>query len=334
LHTNELAILLSGISIKEPTRFSGLDGVYKNFRSRIKKRDLSKEFEYIEKNNIRVLSFYDADYPDSLKNIPYPPLVIYVKGEFKKEVGPSLAFVGTRYPSGYGERVVKYLVENLVEAGFSIISGLALGIDAMAHAWTLNKNGYTIAVLGCGIDVVYPEKNRDLYKRIAKNGCIISEFPIFTPPHRYNFPARNRIIAGLSMGTVVVEADIKSGSLITARLTAEQGKPVFSVPGEIFSKRSKGTNKLISEGAIPVLDVNTILSYFYIELKKELDAISKEGQDLNEKERLVMEKLAGEMSEDELLLETGLDIDELNDVLFDLEIRGLIKRTTTGFQKI
>ena len=333
MHTNELALLLSGISIKDPSQFSGLEEVYYNFKDKVKRRDLSRELDYIEKNSIKVLSFFDADYPQSLRNIPYPPLVIYVKGELRSEIDPSLAFVGTRYPTGYGEKVVKYLIENLVEVGFSIVSGLALGIDAMAHAWTLNKNGYTIAVLGCGIDVVYPEKNRDLYRRIAKDGCIITEFPISTPPHRYNFPARNRIIAGLSMGTVVVEADIKSGSLITARLTAEQGKPVFSVPGEIFSKRSKGTNKLISEGAIPVLDVNTILSYFYIELKKELEAVSKEGQNLSEKERLVMEKLVGEMSEDELLLETGLDIDELNDVLFDLEIKGLIKRTTIGFQK-
>ncbi len=333
MHISELALLLSGVSIKDPSQFSGLDEVYHKLKDKVKKRDLTKEFDYIEKNGIKVLSFYDKNYPNSLRKIPYPPLVLYVKGELRDEIDPSLAFVGTRYPTGYGERVVKYLVENLVEAGFSIISGLALGIDAMAHAWTLNKGGYTIAVLGCGIDVVYPEKNRDLYKRIAKDGCIVSEFPISTPPHRYNFPARNRIIAGLSMGTVVIEADIKSGSLITARLTAEQGKPVFSVPGEIFSKRSRGTNKLISEGAIPLLDVNTVLSYFYIELKKELDAISKEKHSLNDKEKLVMEKLVGEMSEDELMLETGLNIDEINDVLFDLEIKGLVKRTTAGFQK-
>ena len=333
MHTNELAILLSGLSIKDLNDFKSLEEAYDRYKDKIKKRNISKELDYIEKNNIEVINFFDDKYPNSLRQIPYPPVTLYVKGKLKEMELP-IAIVGTRYPSGYGEKVVKYLTENLVDAGFSIISGLALGIDAMAHAWTLNKSGYTVAVLGCGIDVVYPQKNKSLFKRIEKDGCIISEFPISTPPNRYNFPARNRIIAGLSKGTIVVEADIKSGSLITARLTVEQGKPVFSVPGEIFSKRSRGTNKLIGEGAIPVLDINSVLSYFYLELKADLDRLKEENTELTEKEKLVLNSLKGEMNEDELSSSTGLNIDELSEILFDLELKGLIKRTPIGYQKI
>ncbi len=332
MHTSEISILLSGLSIKELNEFKNIEEVYEKCK-KIKKRDISKELDYIEKNNIEVINFFDDRYPNRLRQIPYPPVTLYFKGTLKEMELP-IAIVGTRYPSGYGEKVVKYLTENLVEAGFSIISGLALGIDAMAHAWTLNKGGYTVAVLGCGIDVVYPQKNRNLFKRIEKDGCIISEFPISTPPNRYNFPARNRIIAGLSKGTIVVEADIKSGSLITARLTIEQGKPVFSVPGEIFSKRSRGTNKLISEGAIPVLDINTILSYFYLELKADLNRLKEENAELTENEKLILDSLKGEMNEDELSSLTGLNINELSEILFDLELKGLIKRTPVGYQKI
>ena len=334
MHTSEVAILLSGLSIRDLNEFKSIEEVYEKYKGKIKKRDISKELDYFEKNNIEVISFFDDKYPDSLRQIPYPPVTLYIKGELKEMELP-IAIVGTRYPSGYGERIVKYLTENLVEAGFSIISGLALGIDAMAHAWTLNKGGYTVAVLGCGIDVIYPQKNKNLFKRIEEKGCIISEFPISTPPNRYNFPARNRIIAGLSKGTIVVEADIKSGSLITARLTVEQGKPVFAVPGEIFSKRSRGTNKLISEGAIPVLDVNTILSYFYLELKAGLDRLKeKENVELTDQERLILGSLEGEMNEDELSNVTGLGIDELSEILFDLELKGLIKRTPIGYRKM
>ncbi len=332
MHTSEIAILLSGLSIKDLNDFKNIDDVYEKYKNKIKKRDTSKEIDYIEKNDIEVVNFFDDRYPDSLRQIPYPPVTLYVKGKLKEMELP-IAIVGTRYPSGYGEKVVKYLTENLAEVGFSIISGLALGIDAMAHAWTLNKGGYTVAVLGCGIDVVYPQKNRNLFKRIEEDGCIISEFPISTPPNRYNFPARNRIIAGLSKGTIVVEADIKSGSLITARLTVEQGKPVFSVPGEIFSKRSKGTNKLISEGAIPILDINSILSYFYLELKADLDRLKEENAEMTKNEKLIIDSLEGEMNEDELSRATGLNITELSEILFDLELKGLIKRTPVGYQK-
>ncbi|WP_051129528.1 DNA-processing protein DprA [Hippea alviniae] len=333
MQTSELAVLLSGLTIRDPSEYKDLNDIYSKLKFKIKKRNIEKELEYIEKNNIRVISFFDENYPESLRQIYYPPIVLYVKGELK-ENPLTIAIVGTRYPSGYGQRVAKYLTSYLVNSGFSIVSGLALGIDALAHKTTLENNGYTIAVLGNGLSIRYPEKNRELYEQIEKKGCLVSEFGVFEPPNRYNFPARNRIIAGLSKATAVIEADIKSGSLITARLTIEQGKTVFSVPGEIFSKRSKGTNKLISEGAIPVIDVNTILEHFYIELKEELKE-AENPANLNEDEKIVLELMEGSTTEDELAIKSNMEIGKISEILFDLELKGLIKRNDYGeYEKI
>ena len=330
---NELRLLLAGTYINNVKEYGSLEEVYK-----IKQRsysNLDKELDYMEKNNIKMTDYFSEDYPVQLKNIEYPPLVLFIKGEFKETELP-IAVVGTRYPSGYGESVVKYLVTYLIKSGFSIISGMARGIDALAHRETIKNNGYTIAVLGSGIDVIYPEENKKIYKEITQKGCIISEFPLGTKPNRYNFPRRNRIIAGLAKGSVIVEADIKSGSLITARITEEQSKPVFAVPGEIFSKRSKGTNKLIYQGSIAVNDIDAILSYFYLELKKEAEKIKQnERQSLSEDEKNVMDILEGEMSIDELILKTYMDISALSDILFDLEIKGLIVHTPSdGYRKL
>ncbi len=328
---NELRLILAGTSVNNPDEFGSLESIYKS--QKVKKRDLDGELEYIEKHNIRVVDYFSEDYPKMLRSIEYPPLVLFMKGDFRETDLP-LAVVGTRYPSGYGQRVIKYIIPYLVKAGFTIVSGMARGIDALSHKETIKNSGYTIAVLGSGIDVVYPLENKILYEEIAEKGCIISEFPLGMMPLRYNFPRRNRIIAGLSKGTLVIEADIRSGSLITARLTEEQSKPIFSVPGEIFSKRSKGTNKLISQGAVAVNDVDAILSYFYIELKNEMKDARRDIK-LSDNESNILDILEGDMSMDELLLKTGMNISQLNDVLFDLEIKGLIKHTPSdGYEKL
>ncbi len=324
---NELQILLSGKIISNIKQFDSLQDIYKTTNIKINVKDIDSQLKYIETNNIKVTDYFCDDYPEMLKNMDSPPLILYIKGSFKNTQLP-LAVVGTRYPSGYGERVVKYLIPYLIKSGFSIISGMAKGIDSLAHKEAIKNNGYTVAVLGSGIDVIYPEENRALYNDILNNGCIISEFPLHTAPTKYNFPQRNRIIAGLSKGTLVVEADIKSGSLITARLTEELSKPIFAVPGEIFSKRSKGTNKLIAQGSIAVNDIEAILSYFYIELKKEIEKTKKEiDKNLSEDELKIIKMLEADMSIDELLLKTGMEISTLSNTLFDLEIKGLIKHT-------
>ncbi len=325
---NEIRLILSGKTIKEPQRFDSLEAIYKHLNLDSKKNKvIDAQLKYIEECNVTVIDYFCEDYPESLRDLENPPLVLYIKGKLKSMQLP-LAVVGTRYPSGYGEKCVKYLIPYLVKSGFDIISGMARGIDALSHTETIKNKGYTIAVLGSGIDVIYPQENKKLYEKIEKNGCIISEFPPTTKPVRYNFPLRNRIIAALSKGTLVIEADIKSGSLITARLTEELSKPVFAVPGEIFAKRSKGTNKLISQGATIVNDIESILSYFYIELKREIEKTKEEKKfNLSDKEAKILKAITGDMSIDELMIKTGMTISELNDALFDLEIKGLIRHT-------
>ncbi len=324
---NELRLLLSGKTIKDPGNFRDINEIYTALKPPL--RNLDKELDYIEKTGIDVIDYFCDEYPEELRKVEYPPLVLFIRGKLKRMELP-IAIVGTRHPSGYGQRVAKYLVPYLVKAGFSIISGMARGIDAISHREAMDANGYTVAVLGSGIDVVYPPENKTLYSEIVKNGCVISEFPLHTKPLRYNFPRRNRIIAALSSGVVVIEADLKSGSLITARIAEELSKPVFAVPGEIFSKRSRGTNLLISRGAIPVNDIDAILSYFYIELKRKLEEFEKEIESPEtETEKLVLDSMEGRMSIDEISLKTGIDIPQLTDLLFDLELKGFIRRTAT-----
>ncbi len=326
---NEIRLLIAGKTVTSIKNFNSIEEIYEKLYQKKTNKNIDGQLEYIEKNNIKVTDYFCDDYPESLRVSDNPPPVLFIKGELKDMQLP-LAVVGTRYPSGYGEKCVKYLICYLVKSGFSVISGMAKGIDALAHKETIKNGGYTVAVLGSGIDIAYPPENKKLYNDIAKNGCIISEFPPGTTPTRYNFPLRNRIIAALSKGTLVIEADIKSGSLITARLTEELSKPVFAVPGDIFSKRSKGTNRLISQGAIIVNDIESILSYFYIELKREIEKTKKEEiLNLSENETKLLNILEGDMSVDELMVKTGMDISEINDTLFDLEIKGLIKHTAS-----
>jgi len=335
---SETALLIAGASIKDPSEFESLDDIAKNGNIKIPKRDsiyIDNCLKYIEKNGINIIDFYSDNYPQRLKEIEYPPVVLFVKGKFKETPLP-IAIVGTRYPSGYGQRVAKYIIPYLVEAGFSVNSGMARGIDSLAHSITIKSKGYTIAVLGSGIDIIYPQENKKLYEAIAQSGCIMSEFPLGTPPNRYNFPRRNRIIAGLSKATIVIEADIRSGSLITARITNEQSKPVFSVPGEIFSKRSKGTNRLISEGSFILTDIEDILSYFYVELKRESDALQTDKvYEATKEENAILNAMEGRVSIDEIAYKTGMDIASLSEILFDLELKNIIKHTESDtYEKI
>ncbi|MDI6751675.1 MAG: DNA-processing protein DprA [bacterium] len=213
-----------------------------------KKIEPKKEIKRAEKEAIKIITFRDTSYPKALSLISDPPLVLYVKGEIKETDRLSIGIVGSRMASDYGKRVTREFVSELGRAGFTIVSGLAKGIDAEAHRTALKVGIRTLAVLGCGIDVVYPEENRRLFSEIPSSGAIISEFPLGTPPSKENFPQRNRIIAGLSLGIVVVEAAERSGALITARLAIEEGREVFAVPGPITSPLSCGTNKLIKDG--------------------------------------------------------------------------------------
>ncbi|MBF0275126.1 MAG: DNA-protecting protein DprA, partial [Nitrospinae bacterium] len=208
-------------------------------------KELELELELIQKNNIKTIHLYDEDYPKNLKTIYDPPPVLYVKGEFQEADEISIAVIGTRVPTQYGKLVAKKLTKELVSAGFVIVSGLARGIDTIAHKAALENGGRTLSVLGSGILNVYPPENLGLAKQISETGVLISEFNLLKKPDKNNFPSRNRIVAGLTQGTLVVEAPEKSGALITADFAMEYGREVFAVPGPIHSPKSRGGNTLI-----------------------------------------------------------------------------------------
>ena len=221
---------------------------------------IERELELINKYGCQVLTLYDDAYPQHLKVIDVPPLVLYIKGELTPEDSLSISLVGSRNAKDYGRKVSYQLSYQLAQRGLTVVSGLARGIDTSAHRGALEAGGRTLAVMGNGLGVIYPASNRDFVKKIEASGALISEFPIGVKPKPGNFPRRNRIISGLTLGTVVVEASNRSGALITARLAAEQGREVFAVPGEIFSELSAGTHRLINDGAKLVNNVDDLLN--------------------------------------------------------------------------
>lgn len=224
------------------------------------KEKLDEYCKYIAQSGIKVITILDDYYPESLKNIYDKPIILYAKGNIELLKEKCIAIVGARKCSMYGKEIAKHLSYNLSSNNMCIVSGLAIGIDKYAHIGALEAGGNTIAVIGNGLDNIYPYENQGLAKRIVENnGLIISEYVIGTKPNRINFPARNRIISGLSDGIVVVEAKEKSGALITAEFALEQGKEVFAVPGNINSELSKGTNELIKDGANVVIDYKDVI---------------------------------------------------------------------------
>ncbi|MFZ9036074.1 MAG: DNA-processing protein DprA [Francisellaceae bacterium] len=213
-----------------------------------------------QSDNHHLISIDEKAYPQALKMIAEPPLILYVRGRLTLLDSPQIGVVGTRHYSQYGRQCTEYLTTELVKNGLTITSGLATGIDTFAHLSALNHHGNTIAVIGTGIDLTYPSANRQLAERIAKEGAIISEFQLQTEPSRFNFPVRNRIISGLSKGIIVIESAAKSGSLITAFHALEQNREVFAVPGNIFHTTSAGCHKLIQLGAVLVTKADDILT--------------------------------------------------------------------------
>jgi len=221
--------------------------------------DLAGELERLDRLGIRVIGLHDNDYPARLRNIYDPPAVLFVKGTLLPEDSRAIAIVGSRRASPYGRHVAAELAAGLAEHGFTVVSGLALGADAAAHEGALRAGGRTLAVLGGGVDIIYPPEHAGLYGRIAASGAVISEAPPGAPSTKSSFPIRNRIISGLSVGVVVVEAPEKSGALITASLALEQGREVFAVPGSVNSAQSRGSHRLLRDGAHLVESVEDIL---------------------------------------------------------------------------
>ena len=246
-----------------PQELEKIDGLSPKVRNALTQKNLGcpleHELELIDEFGCHVITYYDDGYPSLLKQIDTPPLLLYVRGELKPEDAVSIALVGSRQAKDYGRRVSYQLSYQLAKLGLTITSGFAKGIDTCAHRGALDANGRTIAVMGNGLSIVYPAGNSNLVERIIESGALISEFPMGMKPRAENFPIRNRIISGLTFGTVVVEASNRSGALITARLASEQGREVFAVPGQIFSELSTGTHKLIDAGAKLINTVDDLL---------------------------------------------------------------------------
>ncbi len=235
------------------------ESIAKKIQQGIHTEASQKTLSWLEKDNTHIITLADTEYPQRLLEIADPPAVLYAIGNLKWLNHPSIAIVGSRNATPQGEKNADSFAQEMCMQGLCVISGMALGIDGAAHRGAIKSTGATIAVVGTGLDIVYPAKHRELAHQIAERGLIISEFPLGTPSKAQNFPRRNRIISGLSSGCLVVEANIKSGSLITARLAAEQGREVFAIPGSIHSPVSKGCHQLIKQGAKLVESAEDIL---------------------------------------------------------------------------
>ena len=281
-----------------------------------------------------IVSLASPDYPARLKELPDPPPLLYIIGSPSLLSQPQLAVVGSRRPTPQGRRLAQEIALDIGRAGLVITSGMALGIDAAAHQGVLSSYGSTIAVLGTGVDQVYPRSHSKLYGLIAQQGALVSEFPLGTPASPGNFPRRNRIISGLSMGVLVVEAAEKSGSLISARLAAEQGREVFAVPGSVMNPLSRGCHRLIRDGAVLVESAQDILLELESSLRPLLLENDPEEQSgsISDAHKRILESMGYEtVSMDILTQVSGLPCDELSMLLTELELEGLVESVPGGF---
>ncbi|MCL5997728.1 MAG: DNA-processing protein DprA [Chloroflexi bacterium] len=287
-----------------------------------------EDLQSLTERDIQVITWDDADYPKLLKEINDPPPVLYVRGHLTSADAWAIGLVGTRRATVYGREVAETLATELARNGITIVSGMARGIDAYAHQAALQAGGRTIAVLGCGVDIVYPPEHRKLAQQIVEHGALVSDYPPGTQPDSQNFPPRNRIISGMSMGVVVIEADERSGALITSEFAAEQGREVFAVPGNIFNRSSKGTNQLIQKGAKLVTNVNDVLE----ELNLSMVASHKEAQEVapeNDVERLLMSHLSHEPTPtDDLVNALKLPTEIITSTLALMELKGMVRQAT------
>jgi DNA processing protein len=287
---------------------------------------LEKIWEDIHNQGIKVLTWGDDDYPARLREVSPSPPVLYIRGEIKPEDEWSVAIVGTRRITAYGRQVTERIATTLAHAGVTVVSGLARGVDGVAHKAALEAGGRTLAVLGCGVDRVYPPEHRKLVEQILEKGALISDYVPGTPPEASNFPPRNRIISGLSMATVVVEADRKSGALITAEFAAEQGREVFAVPGNVLASQSRGTNRLIQDGARPLLDPQEILEILDLTRITEHQS-ARTVLPSNATEAQLFDVLTHEpMHVDEIRSQTELPIEQVTSTLALMELKGMVRQ--------
>ncbi len=296
-------------------------------KSRADERLINNELKTIFSKNVHIVTIKDKDYPKELIRTSDPPLILYAKGRISALQNKRIAVVGTRACTRAGFENTFKITEELSRNGVSVISGMARGIDTAALNGALSGGTPCAAVLGCGIDIVYPNENHALYESIAKNGVVLSEYPPGTPPHSYNFPRRNRIISGMCPGVLIAQAPVKSGSAITMRYAVEENRDVFAVPGNINEETSELPNLLITEGAIPVTDASSILDFYGWQHEKTVNFQKNTLPELDFYEQALYTLLKqGEWNIDELARTAGMEISQASLALTGLEIKGLAER--------
>lgn len=289
--------------------------------------NLENEMEKVIKLGIQLVTLLDADYPRRLKEIDQPPPVLFIKGKLETRDDWAVAIVGTRQNTVYGRQLTEELSAFLAMNQVTVVSGLARGIDVIAHEATIKAGGRSIAVLGCGVDQIYPPEHKLIAQKMIGQGALVSEYAVGTPPDSLNFPPRNRIICGMSLATVVVEAGETSGALITSTFAVNQGREVFAAPGNYYAPKSKGTNRLIRDGARPLLDFNDILETLHLEHVQDFQA-AQQNLPMDPVQNAIFEILSNEaMYIDDILAQTGLPVDKISSALTMMELKGMIRQT-------
>jgi DNA processing protein len=315
-----------------------VDGISTNLAGRIRKANhrrneikiwVEKQLAKLQKINGEIITIWDDNYPSLLKKIYDPPILLQIKGSLSELDEYSIAMVGTRQPTNYGKVLAERISSDLAEQNISVVSGMARGIDSICHSSAIKRGGRTIAVVGSGLDVIYPPENRKLYNSICENGAIISEFALGTKPDAANFPKRNRIISGLSLGCIILETGIKGGAMQTARFALDQNREVFALPGNVNVKQSEGTNQIIQRGEAKLINsAEDVLLELALKLKPILGKnIPKQQEELNLFEEKIMDALNSEaLHIDKIALATDLSTSDCLVHLLSLEFKGLVKQ--------
>jgi len=314
--------------IQKLMQIQGIDKkIAVNIKNGINQEFINKQLDQLNKNKIDILSYWDKNYPERLKKIYDPPAFLFIKGSIIPQDDLSIGIVGSRATSQYGKSVTEQFSSELADLKFTIISGMARGIDSVAHRAALKSGGRTIAVLGSGIDNIYPPENNKLLEQIVENGAVITEYPLGTYPDAGNFPKRNRIISGLSLGVLITEAGAKSGALITAFQALEQNREVFAVPGPINSGKSAGSNQLIKEGAKLVQGVQDIIRELENQIEVRIKTPVKKQPNLKGLDKVIYKLLQDEPQHvDNLAMKSGKSVPEVLTVLLTLELMGIVKQ--------
>lgn len=311
-------ITLNFNSIDDVLKTTFTDG-FERFKAHYDENFLMDQERRVEEAGAKIVDFWDPDYPQLLKESVAPPAVLFCIGDVKLLNKECIAVVGTRRVTSYGKLVTKRIVPDLVHANLVIVSGMAFGVDSLAHELAIENGGETIAVLGTGVDVCYPTSNKKLYEKIIENGCVVSEYPLGTKAAKQNFPARNRIVSGLCRATIVVEAPIDSGALITARMAAEMGRDVFAVPADIDRKMSEGCNWLLKMGATPLTSSSQVLEYYGVSSKKE-----------EEQDDFLKIFDGGPVLAEQIAEKLKIGLSEVLSKLTEYELNGVVVKLPTG----